>query len=36
MTSLSSTDDLVKNDDGSVDLYFAPTLPKDVPEQNWV
>ncbi len=35
-TSLSSTDDLVKNDDGSVDLYFAPELPEGVPEQNWV
>ncbi len=35
-TSLSSTDDLVKNDDGSVDLYFAPELPKGVPEKNWV
>ena len=35
-TSLSSTDDLVRNDDGSVDLYFAPELPDGVPEQNWL
>ena len=35
-TSLSSTDDLVKNEDGSMDLYFAPELPDGVPEQNWV
>jgi hypothetical protein len=30
-----SRDDLVKNADGSVDLYFAPTAPKDF-EKNWV
>ena len=35
-TSLSSTDDLVLNDDGSVDLYFAPKLPDGAPEKNWV
>ena len=35
-TTFSGTDDLVKNDDGSVDLYFAPELPKDVPEKNWI
>jgi hypothetical protein len=32
---LGSRDDLVKNADGSVDLYFAPTAPKGF-EKNWV
>jgi hypothetical protein len=32
---LGSRDDLVKNADGSVDLYFAPTAPKDF-EKNWI
>jgi hypothetical protein len=26
----------VPNKDGSFDLYFGPTKPADVPEQNWV
>ena len=30
-----SRDDLVKNADGSVDLYFAPTAPKGF-EKNWI
>ena len=32
---LGSRDDLVKNADGSVDLYFAPTAPKGF-EKNWI
>ena len=32
----SSRMDLVKNDDGSVTLYFGPELPKGAPEKNWV
>lgn len=32
----SSRDDLVKNADGSVDLVFAPSPPKDTPESNWI
>jgi len=32
---LSSRQDLKKNDDGSVDLYFGPTAPKGF-ENNWV
>lgn len=32
---LSSRQDLKKNADGSVDLYFGPTAPKDF-ESNWV
>lgn len=28
-------DELVYNDDGSVDLYFGPKLPEDVAEANW-
>jgi hypothetical protein len=31
----SSRQDLIKNADGSVDLYFAPTEPKDF-EKNWI
>jgi hypothetical protein len=31
----SSRQDLIKNADGSVDLYFAPTAPKDF-EKNWI
>ncbi|MDO6760401.1 DUF1254 domain-containing protein [Tamlana sp. 2_MG-2023] len=32
---LSSRKDLIKNEDGSVDLYFGPTAPEGK-EQNWV
>jgi hypothetical protein len=32
---LSSRNDIVKNDDGSVDVYFGPTPPKGF-EKNWV
>lgn len=35
-TSLSSTREMVANDDGSFDLWFAPDLPDGVPESNWV
>lgn len=35
-TSLSSTQKLKTNDDGSFDLWFAPELPDGVPERNWV
>ena len=31
----SSRQDLVKNDDGSVDIYFGPTAPKGF-EKNWI
>ena len=31
----SSRDNLVRNADGSVDLFFAPTAPKDF-ENNWI
>ncbi len=34
-TSLASTDDLKRNEDGSVDLYFGPEPPEGF-EQNWV
>ena len=27
---------IVKNDDGSVDLYFGPTAPAGKPESNWI
>jgi hypothetical protein len=35
-SALSSTDDLRKNEDGSVDLYFGPELPEGVSENNWI
>jgi hypothetical protein len=35
-SALSSTKDLQKNADGSVDLYFGPQLPEGVSEKNWV
>ena len=35
-TSLASTDPLQLNEDGSVDIYFAPTRPDDVADTNWI
>lgn len=32
----SSRDDIVKNADGSVDLYFGPSAPAGKPETNWI
>lgn len=32
----SSRDDIVKNADGSVDLYFGPRAPKGKPASNWI
>jgi len=32
----SSRDDIVKNADGSVDLYFGPAAPAGKPAQNWI
>ena len=32
---LSSRDDLMKNDDGSTDIYIGPTAPKGL-ESNWI
>jgi hypothetical protein len=29
-------DDMVKNKDGSIDLYFGPTKPEGAPESNWI
>ena len=34
-STLSGTEDLRKNDDGSVDLYFGPEAPEGF-EQNWI
>ena len=35
--SINSLSDVVtQNSDGSFDLYFAPELPEDVPEGNWI
>ena len=35
-SALSSTQDLQKNADGSVDLCFGPELPEGVNEKNWI
>ncbi|MFN9373907.1 MAG: DUF1254 domain-containing protein [Planctomycetaceae bacterium] len=32
----SSRDKIVKNDDGSVDLYFGPSAPMGKPKSNWI
>lgn len=32
----SSRDNIVKNSDGTVDLYFGPTAPEGKPESNWI
>jgi hypothetical protein len=32
----SSRDDIVKNPDGSVDLYFGPQAPQGKPASNWI
>lgn len=32
----SSRDDIVKNPDGSVDLYFGPKAPRGKPAANWI
>jgi hypothetical protein len=32
----SSHDDIVKNPDGSVDLYFVPKAPRGKPARNWI
>ena len=32
----SSRDNIVKNADGSVDLYFGPQAPAGKPESNWI
>ena len=35
-STLSGTDDLEKNADGSVDLWFGPELPDGVRDSNWI
>ena len=32
----SSRNDIVKNADGSVDLYFGPSAPSGKPKSNWI
>jgi hypothetical protein len=36
MPSINGLNDVATNTDGSVDLWFAPEKPKDVPESNWI
>jgi hypothetical protein len=35
-SALSRTQDLERNEDDSVDLYFGPELPEGVSEKNWI
>ena len=35
-STISGFDDLQRNADGSVDLYFGPELPEGVSEKNWI
>lgn len=35
-STISGTDDLERNEDGSLDIYFAPELPEGVSEKNWI
>ena len=35
-STISGTDNLTRNADGSVDIYFAPQLPQGVSETNWI
>jgi hypothetical protein len=35
-STISGTDDLKRNADGSVDIYFAPKLPEGISEKNWI
>ena len=35
-STISGTDDLKRNADGSVDIYFAPKLPEGISEKNWM
>lgn len=35
-TSWAGNREMVANDDGAFDLWFAPELPEGVPESNWV
>ncbi len=34
--SINSMDELQVNEDGSIDLFFGPVIPDDVPESNWI
>ncbi len=34
--SVNSMEDLQMNDDGSIDLFFGPSLPDSVPHSNWI
>jgi hypothetical protein len=32
----SLSENIAKNDDGSIDIYFSPTKPQNVPSTNWI
>ena len=36
MPSINGMNDVMINEDGSIDIWFAPELPSDVPDSNWI
>jgi hypothetical protein len=36
LPSINGYNKTVKNEDGSIDLFFGPTLPEGAPESNWI
>jgi len=36
LPSINGFNNVVTNSDGSVDLWFAPAKPADVPQSNWI
>ncbi|SNS61077.1 DUF1254 domain-containing protein [Tropicimonas sediminicola] len=36
MPSINGFNTVAENEDGSIDIWFAPELPADVPETNWI
>lgn len=36
MPSINGFNEVAKNNDGSIDIYFAPEMPRNVPTSNWI
>jgi hypothetical protein len=36
MPSINGMNNVTKNGDGSIDLYFGPNKPADTPDSNWI
>jgi hypothetical protein len=36
LPSINGYNNTVKNEDGSIDLFFGPTLPEGAPDSNWI